>query len=188
VSDDNAAASTVLEAKYSYCYTVYSRCIAQLREKIASQSTQAPVNVHTPAPTGCRFAAWQSLTDRFENRRLLVNSQLKILFNIQAISQESGVALKELQATIQSCLTALEMSAINVEAWDCLLVFMISSKLPKVTLSMWEQSVHNKAEIPTWKEFDNFLTERHRTLEAIDDVRPSGSVQFPPRSGLPTTP
>ncbi|KAH8241913.1 hypothetical protein KR026_000717, partial [Drosophila bipectinata] len=133
-------------------------------------------------------AAWQSLTDRFENRRLLVNSQLKILFNIQAISQESGVALKELQATIQSCLTALEMSSVNVEAWDCLLVFMISSKLPKVTLSMWEQSVHNKAEIPTWKELDNFLTERHRTLEAIDDVRPSGSVQFPPRSGLPTAP
>ncbi|KAH8316825.1 hypothetical protein KR074_001823, partial [Drosophila pseudoananassae] len=75
-------------------------------------------------------------------------------------------------ATIQSCLTALEMSSINVEAWDCLLVFMISSKLPKVTLSRWEQSVHNKAEIPTWKELDNFLAERHRTLEAIGDVRP----------------
>ncbi|KAH8320315.1 hypothetical protein KR074_009230, partial [Drosophila pseudoananassae] len=84
--------------------------------------------------------------------------------------------------------TALAMSAVNVEAWDCLLVFMISSKLPKVTLSMWEQSVHNKAEIPTWKELGNFLTERHRTLEANDDVRPSGSGQFPPRSGLPMAP
>ncbi|KAH8332282.1 hypothetical protein KR074_010324, partial [Drosophila pseudoananassae] len=200
-SDDNAAISTVLESKYSYCYSVYSRCIAQLRETIASQSTQTSVKVHTPASTGCRLppvdtevfagdylrwptfrdlftaiyiqnsrltlverlfhllsktsgdahaivskaplthegfvAAWQSLTDRFENRWLLVNShQLKILFNLQAISQESGVALKELQATIQSCLTALAMSAINVEAWDCLLVFMISSKLPKVTLSI----------------------------------------------------
>ncbi|KAH8266443.1 hypothetical protein KR026_004172, partial [Drosophila bipectinata] len=55
VSDDNAVASTVLEAKYSYCYSVYSRCIAQLREKIAFQSTQAPVHVHTPAPTGFRL-------------------------------------------------------------------------------------------------------------------------------------
>ncbi|KAH8314615.1 hypothetical protein KR074_010797, partial [Drosophila pseudoananassae] len=251
-SGDNAAISTVLESKYSYCYYVYSRCIAQLREEIASHTTPASVNVHTPASTGCRLppvdtevfagdylrwptfrdlftaiyiqnsrltpverwfhllsktsgdahaivskaplthegfdAAWQSLTDRFENRRLLVNSQLKILFNIQAISQESGVALKELQATIQSCLTALAMSSINVEAWDCLLVFMISSRLPKVTLSMWEQSVHNKAEIPTWKELDNFLTERHCTLEAIDDVRPSGSGQLPPRSGIPIAP
>ncbi|KAH8321738.1 hypothetical protein KR074_003094, partial [Drosophila pseudoananassae] len=57
VSDDNTATSTVLESKYSYCYSVYSRFIAQLREQIASQSTQASasVNVHTPASTGCRL-------------------------------------------------------------------------------------------------------------------------------------
>ncbi|KAH8249811.1 hypothetical protein KR032_011005, partial [Drosophila birchii] len=81
--------------------------------------------------------------------------------------------------------TALEMSSINVEAWDCLLVFMISSKLPKLTLSMWEQSVHNKSKIPTWKELDNFLTQRHCTLEDIDDVKPNGSGQVPPRSVPP---
>ncbi|KAH8240285.1 hypothetical protein KR032_012158, partial [Drosophila birchii] len=139
VSDDNTATSTVLESKYSYCYSVYSRCTAQLRQKIASQSTQASANVITPLSTGCRLppvdtevfagdylrwptfrdlftaiyiqssrltpveklfhllsktsgdahaivskaplthegfvAAWQSLTDRFENRRLLANSQ-----------------------------------------------------------------------------------------------------------------
>ncbi|KAH8246572.1 hypothetical protein KR032_011894, partial [Drosophila birchii] len=148
VSDDNTATSTVLESKYSYCCSVYSTCTAQLRQKIASQSTQASANVLTPLSTGCRLppvdtevfasdylrwptfrdlftaiyiqnsrltpveklfhllsktsgdahaivskaplthegfvVAWQSLTDRFENRRLLVNSQLKILFNIQA--------------------------------------------------------------------------------------------------------
>ncbi|KAH8329562.1 hypothetical protein KR074_001805, partial [Drosophila pseudoananassae] len=58
-SDDNAAISTVLESKYSYCYSVYSRCIAQanvkLRERIASHTTPASVNVHTPASTSCRL-------------------------------------------------------------------------------------------------------------------------------------
>ncbi|XP_070144670.1 uncharacterized protein [Drosophila kikkawai] len=134
------------------------------------------------------ISAWQSLTDRFENRRLLVNSQLKILFNIQAVPQESGAALKELQGTVQSCLTALEMSSIQIEAWDCLLVYMVSLKLPKITLSMWEQSIHNKAEIPTWNELDSFLTERHRTLEAIDDIRPSNSGQIPPRPTAASAP
>ncbi|KAH8261697.1 hypothetical protein KR038_002300, partial [Drosophila bunnanda] len=99
----------------------------------------------------------------------------------QVVPQESRSALKELQGIIQSCLSALEMSSIQVEAWDCLLVYMVSSKLPKLTLSMWEQSIHNKAEIPTWKELDSFLTERHRTLEAIDDVRPNGPVPGPSR-------
>ncbi|KAH8314943.1 hypothetical protein KR074_005690, partial [Drosophila pseudoananassae] len=134
-SDNNAAISTVLESKYSFCYSVYSRCIAQLREKIVSHTTPASVNVHRTASTGCRLppvdtevfagdylrwptfrdlftaiyiqnsrltpverwfhllsktsgdahaivskaplthegfvVAWQSLTDRFENRRLL---------------------------------------------------------------------------------------------------------------------
>ncbi|XP_070068113.1 uncharacterized protein [Drosophila takahashii] len=127
-------------------------------------------------------SAWDNLTERFENKRLLVNSQLKILFNVPSVTQESGSALKELQSTIQGCLTALEMSGIQVETWDCLLVYMCSSKLPKLTLSLWEQSLHNKAEIPTWHELNVFLTERHRTLEAIDDVRPSGSSQAQPRA------
>ncbi|KAH8321719.1 hypothetical protein KR074_005646, partial [Drosophila pseudoananassae] len=76
-SDDNAATSTVLESKYSYCYSVYSRCIAQLREKIASKSTHTSVNVHTPASTGCRlppvdtevfagdYLRWPSFRDLF---------------------------------------------------------------------------------------------------------------------------
>nr|XP_044248535.1 LOW QUALITY PROTEIN: uncharacterized protein LOC123002433 [Drosophila takahashii] len=127
-------------------------------------------------------SAWDNLTERFENKRLLVNSQLKILFNVPSVTQESGSALKELQSTIQGCLTALDMSGIQVETWDCLLVYMCSSKLPKLTLSLWEQSLHNKAEIPTWHELNVFLTERHRTLEAIDDVRPSGSSQAQPRA------
>ncbi|KAH8355799.1 hypothetical protein KR200_005276, partial [Drosophila serrata] len=202
-SDDGSDTSTVLEAKYSYCYSVYSRCVAQLQEIIdrgAAQSTLSASSAHTPPSPGCRLppvdtevfagdylrwptfrdlftaiyinnsrvtpveklfhllsktsgdanaivsqapltnegfvSAWRSLTDRFENRRLLVNSQLKILFNIQAVPQESGVALKELQGTIRSCLTALKMSSIQIEAWDCLLVYMVSSKLPKVTLSL----------------------------------------------------
>ncbi|KAH8234488.1 hypothetical protein KR038_012118, partial [Drosophila bunnanda] len=101
---------------------------------------------------------------------------------------ESGGALKELQGTIQNCLTALEMSSIQVEGWDSLLVYMISFKLPKVTLSLWEQSLHNKSDIPTWKELDAFLTERYRTLEAIDDVTPAGSVHFQPRSATKSTP
>jgi len=55
---------------------------------------------------------------------------------------------------------------------------MCSSKLPKLTLSLWEQSLHNKAEIPTWQELHAFLTERHRTLE--------GSSQSLPKTSAPT--
>nr|XP_041630542.1 uncharacterized protein LOC121501974 [Drosophila kikkawai] len=101
---------------------------------------------------------------------------------------ESGTALKDLQSTIQGCLIALEHSQISTENWDCLLIFLISSKLPKVTLSLWEQSLTNKSAIPAWEEMNSFLEERYRTLEAIEDVRPnSSSTQHSrePRSAQP---
>jgi len=97
-----------------------------------------------------------------------VNSHLKTLFNVQSIAQESGAALKELQRTFQGC---VKCSGVNIENWDPILVYMCSTKLPKLTLSLWEQSIQNKAEIPTWLELDSHLTERQRTLGAVDSFR-----------------
>jgi len=50
---------------------------------------------------------------------------------------------------IRSAICKLQ-SRIQTKNWDCLLMYMCSSKLPKLTVSFWEQSLHNKAEIPTW--------------------------------------
>jgi len=91
-------------------------------------------------------SAWNNLTERFENKRLHVNSNLKTLFIVQSIAQDSGAALKELQRTFQGCLTFLKFSGVNMENWDPILVYMCSTKLPKLTLSLWEQSIQNKAE------------------------------------------
>ncbi|XP_062141880.1 uncharacterized protein LOC133849815 [Drosophila sulfurigaster albostrigata] len=133
-------------------------------------------------------SAWSSLTERFENKRLLVNSQLRILFNLPAIGQESGAAIQELQSTIQGCLTALEHSKINTENWDCILVFLCSSRLPKLTLSLWEQSIQNKSDVPTWADMNAFLLERYRTLEAIAEVSASTSAPTVPRASRKEAP
>jgi len=61
-------------------------------------------------------------------------------------------------------------------------VYMCFFKLPKITLSLWEQSLHDKANFTNWLELNVFLAKRHRTLEAIDDVLPSCSSQSQPRA------
>ncbi|XP_062122497.1 uncharacterized protein LOC133836179 [Drosophila sulfurigaster albostrigata] len=124
-------------------------------------------------------SAWGALCERFENKRLLITSQLKILFNLSTVTQESGAAIKELQSTIQRCLTALEHSDISVCSpfADCILVFLCSAKLPKLTLSLWEQSLVDKARIPAWQDMSTFLNERYRTLEAIEDVKQTANPQ-----------
>ncbi|KAH8254963.1 hypothetical protein KR038_011121, partial [Drosophila bunnanda] len=50
-SADSTSAATVLESKYNDCYSVYSRCVAQLQEtaeKGASQSTQTSDRLPPP--------------------------------------------------------------------------------------------------------------------------------------------
>ncbi|XP_051864327.1 uncharacterized protein LOC127566342 [Drosophila albomicans] len=122
-------------------------------------------------------SAWSALCERFENKRLLITSQLKILFNLSTVSQESGAAIKELHGTIQRCLTALDHSDISVSSpfADCILVFLCSSKLPKLTLSLWEQSLVDKSKIPAWQDMSTFLNERYRTLEAVEDMKQNNS-------------
>jgi len=236
----------ILRAKYSYCYSVYERCGAQIADMIALAPQVQAVPTHTYNSSGCRLppcdtevfsgdylrwptlrdpftaiyiknpgltsieklfhlnartsddahnivsnfpltndvfrSACANLTERFENKRLLVNSLLKILFHVQSVNQESGLAIRELQSTIQGCLTALEMFGIQTDNWDCFLVYMFSSKIPKLTQSLREQSLHTKAEIPTWQELYALLTNHHWTLEHIDDIWPSGSSQVQPKA------
>ncbi|XP_041675372.1 uncharacterized protein LOC121530409 [Drosophila eugracilis] len=151
--------------------------VEKLFHLLTKTSGEAKAIVSKSPLTNDGFAsAWAALQDRFQNKRLLVNSQLKLLFNLSSISQESGHALKELQSTIQGCLTALAHSNISTDNWDCLLVFLCASKLPKLTLSLWEQSLTSKSEIPAWEEMNTFLSERYRTLEAIEDMKPTQSV------------
>ncbi|XP_043063412.1 uncharacterized protein LOC122319762 [Drosophila ficusphila] len=106
----------------------------------------------------------------FQNPRLPMTASRPPAYRSES---ESGRALKELQNTIQGCLVALAHSNISTENWDCLLVFLCASKLPKLTLSLWEQSLSSKSDIPTWEEMNTFLSERYRTLEAIEDMKPS---------------
>ncbi|XP_062141891.1 uncharacterized protein LOC133849865 [Drosophila sulfurigaster albostrigata] len=202
-----------VQAKYEYCYAVYEQCAAQLGCRLPPCDTEVFGGDYTRWPTfrdlftalyiqnprlseveklfylNLRPAsAWSSLTERFENKRLLVNSQLRILFNLPAIGQESGSSIQELQSTIQGCLTALEHSKINVENWDCILVFLCSPRLPKLTLSLWEQSIQKKSDIPTWVDMNAFLLERHRTLEAIAEVSSSTNAPTVPRASRKEAP
>ena len=50
--------------------------------------------------------AWNNLRDRFENNRILVNYQLKILFTLEPIKLESAHEVKGIQRDINTCISA----------------------------------------------------------------------------------
>ena len=54
----------------------------------------------SPSSTHGFQETWNNLKDRFENKRILVNSQLKILFTLEPIKLESGHEIKGFQRVV----------------------------------------------------------------------------------------
>ncbi|XP_041449494.1 uncharacterized protein LOC121404255 [Drosophila obscura] len=133
-------------------------------------------------------SAWNHLRERFQNKRLILKAQLKILFSLPSIRSESGAALKELQRSVHKCLTTLQHSEVSTDSCfaDGVLVYLITAKLPKATVELWEQSVPNKFEVPTWRAMNKFLEERYLSLEATEDGHPGIEPHYNSRTSLPT--
>ncbi|XP_041448470.1 uncharacterized protein LOC121404024 [Drosophila obscura] len=115
-------------------------------------------------------SAWNNLRERFQNKRLILKAQLKILFSLPSIRSEPGAALKKLQSCFE----------------DGVLVNLITAKLPKATVELWEQSVPNKFEVPTWRAMVKFLGEGYLSLEATEDGHSGIERYSNPRTGLST--
>ncbi|XP_065370843.1 uncharacterized protein LOC135962859 [Calliphora vicina] len=115
--------------------------------------------------------AWSNLRAAYENPRMLVNNQLKILFNLPILDKETSVGLKTIQRGINSCLSALSIYKVSTENWDPMIVFMCIQRLPDCTVTLWEQSIKDKFVLSVWKDLDAFLTERIQTLECLRDIR-----------------
>uniref|UniRef100_A0A0A1XQH6 Protein dopey-1 homolog n=1 Tax=Zeugodacus cucurbitae TaxID=28588 RepID=A0A0A1XQH6_ZEUCU len=121
--------------------------------------------------------AWNNLLCRYENKRVLVNTQLNLLFKLPHISTESEAELRNLQREINSCISALQIHGINIDSWDALFTYLCSIRLPDYTLSLWEQSLDSDSEIPKWVELDKFLTKRVKTLERVSNLKGESITQ-----------
>ncbi|XP_036336127.1 uncharacterized protein LOC118746379 [Rhagoletis pomonella] len=123
--------------------------------------------------------AWKNLTDRYENKRILVNSQLQILFNLKAIENECGVSIKKLQRDINNCISSLKSHKIDISNWDAIFTYLCSTKLPESTLALWEQTIEDKTEISKWEDMDKFLSNRFQTLETVSGITGTKLTKIP---------
>ncbi|XP_061391738.1 uncharacterized protein LOC133327189 [Musca vetustissima] len=135
------------------------------------------INRNIPLTAEGFTIAWDNLKNQYENKRILINTQLRTLFNLAHCGQESASSLKKLQRDVTNCISVLELYKIDVKSWDPIFVFQCSSKLPKLTLSLWEQSLTHKTEMPRWEDLNKFLTERFQALESVSDITGSNSNQ-----------
>lgn len=135
---------------------------------------------HTPITDADYEPAWNKLKERYHNKRILVNHQLKILVNQPKIVSEKSKEIKALIDTTSECLQQLKSLEVDTSSWDVLLVHILIQKLPYLTLRLWEEDQGSTEDLPKYSEFQEFLQKRLKILEAIADAVTSGSSKVKP--------
>ncbi|XP_065365565.1 uncharacterized protein LOC135958596 [Calliphora vicina] len=117
--------------------------------------------------------AWNALKSRYENKRVLVDNQIKILFYIPPAIHEDSESIRRIQSSVSDSLATLKTLGVAVESWDPILIRLISTKLPDFTLSLWEQSLSSPRELPKWSQMSQFLIDRYEAVERLTSIRTS---------------
>ncbi|XP_052759046.1 uncharacterized protein LOC128202504 [Galleria mellonella] len=124
---------------------------------------------HVPITHNNYTICWEQLEKRYNNKKYLSNCILKRFMNQKSISTESASTIKELLDTTNECLHGLNNLGIDISTWDVLVIYIISQKLDVESRKQWEFKVSEFSdELPTLKQFQDFLETRFRALEFID--------------------
>ena len=95
---------------------------------------------------------------------------LQSLVNIPPATSEDSKTLQSIHSTVCDVLQGLKSLSINIECCDIFIVFLVRSKLPKETLSLWEQSLQNHRCIIKWSQLEDFLKDRYEAVERINSM------------------
>lgn len=139
-----------------------------------SLSGEPPQLLQNVPLTEVSFAgAWRTITARYENLRLLIQSQLAALSLLPTMQKEVATNLKPL---LNGTLEALH--------WDDRLVFGLVNKLDVRTQTAWETSIGARTDPPTFEQLQQFLFARLEALEAMEDSSSAAVASNPSATHL----
>ncbi|XP_055543115.1 uncharacterized protein LOC129728689 [Wyeomyia smithii] len=109
--------------------------------------------------------AWEILSDRYENKRVLVETHIRGLLNLKKMTSESH---KELRGIITEANRHVESLRYHQQeitgVSEHIIVYLLISALNKATRNTWE-ATQKKGELPNYKQVNEFLKSRCQILE-----------------------
>jgi len=115
--------------------------------------------------------AWNSLKQRYENKKLIVQHLIHALANLPYIAKESHIELRQLADNVSQNIQSLAKLGQPVEHWGTLLIYHILPKIDKGSRREWNLQTSTAEEFPTLEEFIKFLIKRSAFLEANRDMQ-----------------
>jgi len=118
--------------------------------------------------------AWTLLKERYDNQRVIVQNHIKAIMDLPSMIKENYAELRQITDGAARHLHALQALKRPVDHWDDLLVHVLSSKLDARTLREWQSSLTG-TQLPTLKQFFDFITHQCQMLEATDKASVSNA-------------
>lgn len=139
-----------------------------LRMYLAGEALGMVQNLATNAAN--YTVAWTMITTRYNNRRILIQSHTKAIYELEPIYKESGWRLRALTNNLNMHMQALKAHGHDPEGWGALLLHIILIKLDPSTMRKWE-SIATKDELPSIAHLVQFLQDRCQILEAVENTK-----------------
>ncbi|XP_071653000.1 uncharacterized protein [Temnothorax longispinosus] len=138
-----------------------------------------PLNVVKNLPFSEEYylIAYDSLVDRYRNKRKLADHHLNSIIEAKPLKAESAEALHHLLDTFTENTRALALMKFPTDSWDFILLKFLLDKLPRSLREKFE-SAHRVEEIPRYTQLTKFLAEHCQVLEAV--AGPSSKTKSTP--------
>ncbi|KAE9521541.1 hypothetical protein AGLY_018067, partial [Aphis glycines] len=114
--------------------------------------------------------AWNKLNKRYSNKKVLVQTHVKSMFELEPVTSESSARLRQFTDALTSHMSALETLGHMPSNWGPLLVHLIVTKLDKNSRREWETNAP-KEEVAPVEVIIEFLEARFKILEAIETCK-----------------
>ncbi|XP_043285554.1 uncharacterized protein [Venturia canescens] len=109
--------------------------------------------------------AWEILSDRYNDTRVLIRSHLDSIFRTTVISPNSARDLRTLIHDVSEAYNSLRVLGAPIDYWDWVLEYAITRRLDTSSRVAWETKAGQSPNQPKLAELRAFLTNRARALE-----------------------
>lgn len=119
---------------------------------------------------------YNTLVERYSNKRLLATSHLRVLKSYQTMTKENVRELRRLVDTFNENLSILETLGFNVKSWDFINTDLLLEKLDSSTRKRFELQLKDKDNIPKYDELNELLLKKCLRLETISVTSSTSST------------
>ncbi|XP_050055037.1 uncharacterized protein LOC114131043 [Aphis gossypii] len=116
------------------------------------------------------IVAWNCLNERFNNKKIIVQTHTKAIFDLEPVTKEKSSKLRQFMDLLSGHMTALKSLGYDPKNWGPMLLHIISTKLDGATLKEWETQAPKK-EVPEVDDLLTFLQNRFQILEAVEGAQ-----------------